>query len=434
MSTKIGFVGMTHLGLVSAAAGAERGFSMIGHDPDPVLIEALNRGDLPVLEPDLAHLVAANRDRLTFTTDPEALRACAVVYVAADVATDEDGRSDLSSIDVLLGVAYANTDDATTIVVLSQVPPGYSRPRQRPGRTLIYQVETLIFGQAVHRALYPERTIVGLADARTALPDVYRAYLDGHGKPPVLPMRYESAEMAKISINCCLVASVATANTLAELCERTGADWSEIAPALKLDARIGAKAYLTPGLGIAGGNLERDLATVQSLAQTHGTDQGVVAAWIANSRRRKCWAARLLRECLLDANPQARVAVLGLAYKENTRSIKNAPAIACLTALQGADLVVFDPEVKADVVPFCREAPDALTAAVGADALAILTPWPAFKALDIGALAQAMRGRLLIDPYRCLDGDAACAAGFVYFTLGAPPRSSRAAAKDARDA
>jgi UDPglucose 6-dehydrogenase len=210
-------------------------------------------------------------------------------------------------------------------VALSQVPPGYTRARQRLGRTLIYQVETLIFGRAVERALNPERTIIGLPDPVAPLPPAYHAYLQGHGNPPLLPMRLESAELAKISINCCLVASVAVANTLSELCERIGADWSEIAPALKLDRRIGPHSYLTPGLGIAGGNLERDLATVLRFAEAHHTDAGVVAAWVANSRHRKAWSAQVVKAELLEKNPRARIAVLGLAYKENTHSIKNSP-------------------------------------------------------------------------------------------------------------
>src|SRR3970282_1279053 len=147
------------------------------------------------------------------------------------------------------------------IVVLAQVPPAFTRGKQRPGRLLYYQVETLIFGRAVERALQPERYIVGCADPALPLPPAYQGFLQAHGCP-ILPMRYESAELAKISINMFLVASVSTANTLAELCEKTGAEWSEIVPALKLDKRIGPHSYLAPGLGIAGGNLERDLATV----------------------------------------------------------------------------------------------------------------------------------------------------------------------------
>lgn len=140
---------------------------------------------------------------------------------------------------------------------------------------------------------------------------------------PILPMSYESAELAKISINCCLVGMISVANTLAEVCERIGADWHEIVPALRLDKRIGPYAYISPGLGIAGGNLERDLATVCRLAEEHGTDAEVVRAWIHNSRYRKDWVLRVLHSNVLNYCPQPRIAVLGLAYKENTHSIKN---------------------------------------------------------------------------------------------------------------
>ena len=419
----VGFVGMTHLGLNSAVAGAERGFQMICFDPDPALASRLERGEMPVVEPELDALVAKNRAAITFTADPARLRDCDVVYVAPDVATDDEGRSDLTMINTLLDLAFDRTRPETVLVVLSQVPPGYTRARQRPGRTLIYQVETLIFGRAVERALHPERTIIGLAEGDQSLPPAYRAYLDGHGNPPLLPMRYESAELAKISINCCLVASVSVANTLAELCERIGADWSEIAPALKLDRRIGPYSYLTPGLGISGGNLERDLATILRFSEQYETDAGVVAAWVANSRHRKDWCYHTIKAELLERAPRARIAVLGLAYKENTHSIKNSPSVACLKRLEGegAAVTVFDPVVKGTVVPFAREAASALECARGADALMILTPWPEFKTLEPAALAEAMVGRLFVDPYRCVDRTKAVAAGFDYITLGVPP-------------
>lgn len=427
LSPTVGFAGMTHLGLNSVVAGAERGFSMIGFDLDEDRVTRLNRGELPVVEPDLDALVEKNRDRLKFSADKTDLARCDVLYVAPDVATDDTGKSDTSVLERLLELAFDATGPQTVIVVLSQVAPGFTRARQRAGRILIYQVETLIFGRAVERALHPERYIIGLADPREPLPAAYRTYLEGHGNPPLLPMRYESAELAKISINCCLVAAVSVANTLAEICEKIGADWSEIAPALKLDRRIGPYSYLTPGLGIAGGNLERDLATVIRFAEMHGTDAGVVEAWVANSRHRKGWSARTIKAEVLDENPSARIAVLGLAYKENTHSIKNSPAIACLNTIKGADLVVFDPVVKGAVVPFCAEAADPMAAAAGADALAILTPWAEFKALDPVGLARVMKGRVLIDPYRCLDAARAVAAGFDYLTLGVPgQRGARA--------
>ena len=179
----------------------------------------------------------------------------------------------MAALDALLEFTLANTRPDAVVVVLSQVPPGYTRARQQPGRLLYYQVETLIFGRAVERAVGPERFIVGCADPAKPLPAAMSAFLQSFGCP-ILPMRFESAELCKIAINCCLVSSISVANTLAELCEGIGADWSEIVPALKLDRRIGAYAYLAPGLGIAGGNLERDLATVVRLADGIGSDAG----------------------------------------------------------------------------------------------------------------------------------------------------------------
>ena len=413
--TRVAYAGMTHLGLNSAVAAADRGFEVIGYDPDVQRIAALGRGELPVVEPDLTDLLAKNAARIRFTADAGALAGCDLVYVAPDVATDDTGRSDLSQLDALLDSVEAVRRPDAVLVILSQVPPGYTRARAKPGRLLHYQVETLIFGRAMERARFPERFIVGCAEPSQPLPPAYARFLESFGCP-VLPMRYESAELAKISINLCLVAQVSVANTLAELCENIGADWSEIAPALKLDKRIGPHAYLAPGLGIAGGNLERDLATVLSLSQRHATDAGVVSAWLANSRHRKDWAWRTLDKLVLSRQPEARIAVLGLAYKEDTHSTKNSPALALLSRLKDLPVVVYDP-VVVPKFPF-KAAPSALDAVRDADAVCIMTPWAEFRKLAPGVLARRMRGRWLIDPYRVVDAAAARAAGLRQVTLG----------------
>ncbi|MDQ3068440.1 MAG: nucleotide sugar dehydrogenase [Acidobacteriota bacterium] len=416
----VGFAGMTHLGLVSGVAAAERGFDVVCFDPDAARIDAISSGVLPVSEPQLDELVAKNRARLTFTSDAHALAACDVVYVAPDVATDDLGRSDLSTITALLGQVFETAGPDTVIVVLSQVPPGFTRSRMRPDRRLVYQVETLIFGRAVERALYPERYIVGCAEPSEPLPAALAAFLQAHGCP-ILPMRFESAELAKISINFCLVSSVTTANTLAEICEHVGADWSEIVPALKLDRRIGPHAYLSPGLGIAGGNLERDLATVSAIAAECGADAGVVHAWTANSRHRRDWALRTIQREVLARLDDPVIAVLGLAYKQDTHSIKNSPSLALLEQLQPFRVRVFDPVVPAAAAPNPRAygAHSELDACDGADAVAIMTPWSQFTQLDPGALAARLRGSLVIDPYRVLNPGACRAAGLRYLTLGA---------------
>jgi UDPglucose 6-dehydrogenase len=278
----------------------------------------------------------------------------------------------------------------------------------------------LIFGRALERAVKPERFMVGAANPSQPLPDKLTAYLSAFDCP-ILPMRYESAELAKISINMFLVASVTTSNTLAELCERVGADWSEITPALRLDARIGQHAYLKPGLGIAGGNLERDLATVVRLGQAAGTDVDLIRSFQANSRYRRDWVLRTLHERVLGTLPDPLIAVLGLAYKENTHSTKNSPSLALLAALSPFRVQAYDPVVKPESLwhPRTTTAADALAAAQGADTLVVMTPWPEFKSLTASAVAAVLKGRTVIDPYAILDGRAFVAAGLDYVRLGA---------------
>ena len=416
----IGYAGMTHLGLVSAGAAAGQGFHTFAFDQDPALIARLKQGDLPISEPDLADLIARHKSQLTFSADAAVLGQCDVIYVAVDVATDDQSRSDLTSVKAMVERIWSHLSAKSLLVILSQVPPGFTRALRLPPDRVYYQVETLVFGRAVERARKPERIIVGAADPRKPLYQSLQAYL-GSFNCPILPMAYESAELAKISINFCLVASISVANTLAEVCEHVGADWSEIAPALKLDKRIGPNAYLAPGLGIAGGNLERDLRTIIKIGDAENTDVGVPRAWLANSAHRKEWTWKTLKAKVLSGNPDATIAVLGLAYKENTNSTKNSPSLALLEHLRGKTVKVHDPVVPATVAQWTKGAGDPLAAAKDADALVIATPWPQYRDIKPAELARAMRGKTVLDPYRVLDGRACAAAGFTYYTLGMPP-------------
>lgn len=416
----IGFAGMTHLGINSAAAAAARGFQTLWFDFDKDLVSRLGKGELPVVEPGLEGLIAENRAHIRCSADPAALRDCRVVYISCDVPTDDQGGSELSAIRELTRRVTANMAHDAVLVVLCQVPPGYTRSLDWPQAQRVYQVETLIFGRAVERAMHPERFIVGCADVSLPLPAAYSEFLSAFGCP-VLTMRYESAELAKIAINCCLVSSVTVANTLAELSERIGADWHEIVPALKLDRRIGQHAYLAPGLGLAGGNLERDLATVLRLATETGSEAGLIRSFVANSLHRKDWVLRTLHKEVFARNPEATIAILGLAYKENTHSTKNSPSLALISHLGPWSLRVYDPVVPASVAPHPQvtAGSSALHAMQGADVLVIMTPWPVFRELEPAELMRAMKGRVIIDPYRVLDGNTLGAAGFRYLTLGA---------------
>lgn len=404
----IGFAGLSHLGVISSIAAAAQGQSVIGYDADEALVANLQVGTLPILEPDLPELLASVRPRIEFRSDPRSLAFCDVIYFSVDVPTDRHNRSDPSVVRQLIDRVAAFAKPGCVLVVLSQVPPGFTRGTAlalqaaypNKGFTVYCQVETLIFGRAVERALHPERYIVGCADASAPLHHAYEALLRTW-PCPILPMRYESAELAKISINMCLVSSVSVANTLAELCETIGANWNEIAPALKLDKRIGQHAYLSPGLGLSGGNLERDLVTVQTLAQQHGTDAGVVDAWLVNSAYRRDWLLRTLHREVLCRPEKATVALWGLAYKPNTHSIKNSPAYSLLEALGKVCVRAYDPQVVLGpgLFPDVRQVSDPLEACQGASGLVIATPWPQFAALDAGKIRMALSGKVVIDPF-----------------------------------
>jgi len=228
----VGFAGMTHLGWSRRPAVAARGFEVVCFDADRALIDRLARGDWPVLEPGLDELIRRQRRAPALHRDARVTSQPAMSSMWRPTCRPTTRAPATSrALSALIAEVAAAMKPAAVMVVLSQVPPGYTRALGvLPPARLYYQVETLVFGQAVrardetrthHRRLRRPGGAARCAFSRRARRP---------SAVPILPMRYESAELAKISINCCLVASVTVGNTLAELCERIGADWSEIAP------------------------------------------------------------------------------------------------------------------------------------------------------------------------------------------------------------
>lgn len=425
MLPNVGIVGLSHLGLVTGLAIASKGCKLVGYDPDQDLVARLKKNDLPVFERGLSELITENRAHVAFSSDPSALAKCDIVYIARDVPTSDQNVSELGPVVELLHSVVAHLKPDATVVVHSQVSPGFTRSllqlfaSQSKEISLYYQVETLIFGNAVARALEPERYIIGCLNPTQALTKPYATLL-ALFECPILPMRYESAELAKIAINMFLVSSVMTTSTLAELCENIGAQWGEIAPALRLDRRIGAYAYLEPGLGVAGGNLERDLMTVTTLARENGTDCSVVDAWRNHGVYRLNWVLRKLYSELFAKKSDAVLAIWGLAYKAGTHSIKNSPALALLDKLAQFSCRVYDPKVALDTKRYgsCKQFAGAMEACDGADVLVVMTPWDEFKGVSSAEVAAQMKGRLVIDPFKALDHQAFTVNEFEIHTLG----------------
>lgn len=418
----IGFAGLSHLGLVTGISVASKGFDVVGFDSDEGLVATLNTGKLPVHEPQLPELLGKSQGRIRFTSSAADLAACEVVFVAPDVATNDENISDLRPLQGLIDRVTPHLKRGATLVLHSQVPPGFTRPLRKKlaplGIEVFYQVETLVFGRAVERALQPERFMVGFEDVSAALPQAY-AQLLGSYDCPLLRMRYESAELCKISINMYLISSVTVTNMLAEICSKVGADWSEIAPALRLDRRIGQHAYLSPGLGLSGGNLERDLATIRRVGYETGADVSPAEAFQRDSAYRADWVLRTLRAEVLAKVPQPVLALWGLAYKPNTKSLKNSPSLRLLRQLQGISVRAYDPQVDLGPgFPSVTQVRSPLEACRGVHALVLMTPWEEFRSVSPAELEAPLAGGVIIDPFG-LFAEGPRPASLRYFRLGA---------------
>jgi UDPglucose 6-dehydrogenase len=422
VTAAIGVVGLSHLGTVVSAGLASLGLAVTAVDgPDRVADFAPGR--LPFPEPGLAELLAGPRP--TFTADYAALAGASLVILAVDTMTDERNRSDVSALGAHVEALLPWLRRDAAVVLMSQVPVGYTRAlaaRVRARRPELaarfhYWVETLVIGDAVARYLRPERIILGGPAGSSEL--VLDALLERFGCP-VHRMDWESAELCKAAINLYLATSVTFANTLADLCEATGASMRAIIPALRADRRIGPAAYIRPGLGLAGGNLERDLVHLKELAGRTGVRADLLDVILERSAARYGWLLASIERWVLEAGPRPRLAVWGLAYKKNTDSTKNAVSLRLAADLRSrALLVAYDPRVTASI-PGVERVASALDAARGADGLVILTDWDEFTAVDPALLRAALGRPVVVDAAGVLDPGRARAAGLTHVAIGEP--------------
>ena len=399
---------MSHLGIVSAISLASKNFQCVGVDMNSSLIDNLNLGRWPIQEPRLDKTYKIAKENLSFTFDLNDLSDCEIIYISQDVPTDNSGNSDLSGIEKLIKLASQIIPRTTRIIILCQVPPGFTREMKKYHLNISYQVETLIFGQAFGRALQPERIIIGLDNPNIPLESNYNSILESF-LCPIIFVDFETAELTKLSINAYLAASVSTTNSLNGIATFIGADWSSIKQSLMLDKRIGEYAYLSPGLGISGGNIERDLQTLDNLSLVQDKDRiSLFRTYLDNSQRNKEWLNSIIDKEILNQNPNAKIGILGIAYKENTNSTKNSLALAIAARysknLAGAyDPVAIFPEEFSHIRVFstpqeCIEA---------SDAVIIITPWPEFSKIDWNKFPNKnLNSLIVIDPFKMISDSA----------------------------
>lgn len=420
--------GEWHQASVLGACFASLGHEVRGAVSTPDVAARLNAGVPPVHEPELPELMrtALQAGTLRYTEDAaDALRGAEYVFLALDTPVADDDSPVLDEVVATARRVASGLSGPITLVVTAQVPVGTT---ERLGAILAatghavvvaYVPEFLRLGTAVRTFMEADRFLIGCDDAAAA------ARLDALYAPlgrPVLRMDVRSAEMAKHASNAFLALSISFANEIADLCDHVGADIELVTRGMKLDARIGPRAFLSAGLGFAGGTLGRDLRALQQLGSTHGCSTLVADAAVGVNAAR---AALVLRhvEQLNGAAAGQHVAVLGLTYKPGTSTMRRSIALDIIRQLvaRGATVSAYDPLATMDGVtdaPRFERAADPYAAAEGADAVVLVTEWDGFEDVDFGELRRRMRRPLFVDTRNRLDPDTMRRHGFTYVGVG----------------
>ena len=392
----IGFVGLSHLGLVSLCAATNKGCDVIAYDLH-IDAKLINAHSIGINEPGLNSIFKKNKKRIKITKNIQDLSKCDLIYISKDVPTNSNGKSDLKPIKKIvkrLSFLYKKP----ILIILSQVNPGFTRKIKWNKKKLFYQVETLVFGNALKRALKPERIIIGSNNSNEKIDPKLKSFLNKF-KCPILNMNYESAELAKISINMFLVSSITTTNLLSELSTRIGAHWTDISKALKLDRRIGRHAYLDPGLGISGGNLERDVNSVIQMNKKMNLDGRMFEYWKKKSEYYKNWPIRKFLELKKKIRIN-NISILGLTYKPDTDSLKNSPSLEIISKLKREySLTLYDPVIKSLTSKNYNFSNSIIEAVKDSDLIFIMTPWKQFKILNSKKITKMLSRKIIIDPF-----------------------------------
>ena len=372
---RVAMIGTGYVGLVSGACFADFGHEVTCVDKDTGKVAALTRGEMPIYEPGLDDLVAANvkAGRLKFSEAlGPAVKAADAVFIAVGTPSRRgDGHADLSFVYDAAREIAAALDGFTVVITKSTVPVGTGDEVERIIRetraeadcAVVSNPEFLREGAAIRDFKHPDRIVVGSEDARAreVMTELYRPlYLN---RAPILFTDRRTAELIKYAANAFLATKITFINEIADLAEKVGADVQEVARGIGLDNRIGSK-FLHAGPGFGGSCFPKDTVALLKTGQDNGAPLRIIEAVTAVNDQRKRAMARKVASALGGELRGKTIAVLGLTFKPNTDDMREAPSIPLITALQdmGAKVRAYDPvgmeQARAvlDHVTFCDSA------------------------------------------------------------------------------
>ena len=426
--------------MVHGAALASIGHRVTGVCGSPEIAAALNAAKPVVYERGLAKLMrqALREGRLRYTCNyGEGLKGAAFAYLSIDTPVGEDDSSNLDGIFEATREVGRHRDGDLVLCVSAQVPVGTCarllgtmREAGGTGRSAVaYVPEFLRLGTALQTFRKADRFVVGADDPKVARKV---AALYAPLKRPVFLTDLRTAEMAKHASNAFLATSISFINEIADLSDRVGADACAVAQVLKADRRIGPHAFLSPGLGYAGGTLGREIRALQKLGRELGVTTDMMdAVDRVNGRRAQLVGVRLDRA--LGGLNGRRVAMLGLTYKPGTSTMRRAISLAIIRDLvqRGATVTAFDPLAdlhEVDDLPPFEPYSTVYDACRGADAVVLATEWRGLERLDIGTLRKVMKGHVVMDTRNYFDPLKLKTSGFTYLGIGRSVADSESSA------
>ncbi|HWL99119.1 MAG TPA: UDP-glucose/GDP-mannose dehydrogenase family protein, partial [Nocardioidaceae bacterium] len=415
---RIAVVGTGYVGLTTGACLASLGHHVVCADVDAEKVKRLCAGEIDILEPRLAELVSEGlaAGRLSFVLGASAaVEGCEVVFLCVPTPMGVGGVADLSVVESVIEEVGTLLAPGSVVVNKSTVPVGTAQRTaellERDDVAVVSNPEFLREGSAVHDFLNPDRIVVG-CDQQDAAERVAALYAR-LGAPTVLTDA-ASAELVKYAANCFLAMKLSYVNAIAELCDRLGADISDVTEGMGYDKRIG-QAFLQPGPGWGGSCLPKDTSAMLQLADAADFEFRLIRATIDTNNRQRQRMVEKVRMAVTGKRggslSKVRLGVLGLTFKAGTDDLRDSPALAVAALLRqaGAKLVGYDPALRSgdvrDDLDGVTLVDDPYVAAEGVEALVVLTEWPEFRTLDWSKLANVVGSPVVVDTRNLLDPD-----------------------------
>jgi len=412
-------IGLGKLGSPLAACLAAKGLAVVGVDLDSTKVDAINRGEAPVHEPQLAEMITRGRANLKASADIEgAVRDSDITFIVVSTPSEPGGGFSLRYVEPVcqaIGRALATRSEYHVVVLTSTVMPGTTggpvremlekASGKKVGKDfgLCYSPEFIALGSVIRDFLNPDMLLIGESDQRSgdALANLYARVCDN--KPAVARMSFVNAEITKLAVNTYVTTKISYANMLARICEQLpGADVDVVTSALGNDTRIGPK-YLKGAVSYGGPCFPRDNLALAQLARNLGVPPDLAQTVDRFNRSQVQWLADLVQH-----RSQGKAGILGLTYKAGTDVVEEAVGFLLMQELakRGVKVIAFDPaygqhgpRASFENVVF---APTALDCIRESDLVVLATHWPEFNQISASQWSTGGSARTVIDCWRAV--------------------------------